>query len=1737
MHNMLEEYYKFLCERLISWARSVEISEGDRYVLSFEDQQQVKSFMDNLSGLDSVTPFKIQQGLAGFSFPVSESKRAVSLVVVSTNNVTPDYLVNLRNQIGRQKGIWEHTALLFVSDRILDSINSGAKDISRQGGPFNLEKLRKNLNGEINGSSSLNDKEKVALKDIIKESFKGENSFTLMDFADAYAIIEKGTLENSDFTQMGYFQDKSLLAYSDDEIGKRLESNRNDFSEVGLLQGFGNTEEKLQGLVSGDKLTHELAGKNWQEVDYGRILIGKDELSRVKKIKISYLSEKLQAENPEFTVWDRAQKNTAAGLRNRQIVVFNNHSKSNIEIKIPFDQLIKLDGLSQSAQKSKNPQIQPSGHSLKCKFILPTRESTFASKVIYKHQGTLRFTFNVLIVPFKSTVLVPIQPIYNLKVRAHNYAIQLPSDIAEFKIGTGQITNTIVASTFSDLKELTVNENECLRVKLNDFELTDDSADNFTILISGHEINFSLIDEGERVVPRSAVYLENYRRQHGTDGHYINKQVAFGSSIFSVYDSQKKFLQSEVDALTNRKLLPLGMTLSTELKQKYKLLFDALQRRQTIMSLVNWDGEIKGLVQSILAQIMMEISQSENHIELSDEVRGIVHIGERIFEGGLRYAPFSPILLGYQLQVENRIHTEILTETMERKLNPVHLVPFLQRDSRDYRAYYDGSSPRWLVYSQNKLAKFSEVSQKIVTERLKDFVKHFGYLFSVNDQSSYNIRAVNIEDEKSLIKSVTDYLIYQISQSKGIANPVALYLVNRNHKKVSPIINEFYALHSRKDYEEFFNDQLKSIKNIAPEQVINLVQKRLNIFYGSDKQIDYHVTLYQFANQLTLGQYEASQLTMNYTIGGLIGGNEYTNVQGSIKSGFGTKGLVSRKDKQLLELSSCWNELIVATAQRHGVMAHGQTLTNNIEELDSSEFQLQFDRSEWVTLLNPEVKLDYFNQMNQDVYVIHYTDYTNSANYESITLTKQVEQYETILSENLPTAIEQHNNSEFLTNIIKSFNVINGEWLLRLVSHQNQSNTVKEKLSILAAYKELLGILKTNDVIWIPLSLEEILRVSGSFVGETRGSTIFSAKSLGAKGSISDDLLFIGLWHQGKDLKVTFLPTEVKAGINSNGVIGKATSQVNKTYSILNEAMFNIHEFKGQFYLDFFMKLFFANVDKLFSNGSMSEGEYRRLQTARKSIVQGQFELDNSLTDDLKNKVIFSLKAKEVNRSLRTTEDYTLVKVPVDDAFRVSGMAIKDVISAIQDGKFGFDRVNLLANKSDSMQTKKHSIKYSFAESDVSSTAAETTASYPTETSFSKNEEESNTAEVDESHKKGLIQETERRTSIGEKYEDEQIIEKQDKGDKVNLKTSKRILLGTLDGSTSKVYWEYGSKQLANRHMLITGKSGQGKTYFMQTLLLEFARHNIDSLVLDYTDSYLPGQLDPILERNVDQIAQHIVMQENLAINPFKFNTYSIGEFRYEEKSENVVARVAEVLDFVFNLGIQQKSRLINIMNEGIKNNQHHYTFSQLREQLVDGKEDMALYGRLQPLLDNDPFTYSNSSFDWSDYFGDQGKINIIQLSRFPASVKNAMIEFVLWDLYDYSQMHMDKHLVYPVFLDEVQNLNFARESPTVKILTEGRKFGWSGIFATQSLGSIKGEADAIFNPAEQIHFLPPESQTRALSKTLSSDSNGQKEFEQELSRLQKGQCIVNGPMQEGEALIKQAKIVNIDSLMDRIAH
>ena len=82
--------------------------------------------------------------------------------------------------------------------------------------------------------------------------------------------------------------------------------------------------------------------------------------------------------------------------------------------------------------------------------------------------------------------------------------------------------------------------------------------------------------------------------------------------------------------------------------------------------------------------------------------------------------------------------------------------------------------------------------------------------------------------------------------------------------------------------------------------------------------------------------------------------------------------------------------------------------------------------------------------------------------------------------------------------------------------------------------------------------------------------------------------------------------------------------------------------------------------------------------------------------------------------------------------------------------------------------------------------------------------------------------------------------------------------------------------------------------------------------------------------------------------------------------------------------------------------------------------------------------------------------------------------ELMLWDAWYYFKKNGSKNNPFVVVLDEAQNLSMKMGSPAEVILREGRKFGWSSWFATQSLKSLSDvEVVNLHQAAYSLYFKP----------------------------------------------------------------
>ncbi|MDU1687714.1 MAG: DUF87 domain-containing protein, partial [Clostridium perfringens] len=251
-----------------------------------------------------------------------------------------------------------------------------------------------------------------------------------------------------------------------------------------------------------------------------------------------------------------------------------------------------------------------------------------------------------------------------------------------------------------------------------------------------------------------------------------------------------------------------------------------------------------------------------------------------------------------------------------------------------------------------------------------------------------------------------------------------------------------------------------------------------------------------------------------------------------------------------------------------------------------------------------------------------------------------------------------------------------------------------------------------------------------------------------------------------------------------------------------------------------------------------------------------------------------------------------------------------------------------------------------------------------------------------------------------------------------------RVLVGKEERTNKNIYWEYGNKDLNNRHLFISGRSGTGKTYCIQCLLYELTKQGVPAIIFDYTDGFREDKLDPIFREFLgERLKQKIVMFEKFDINPFKRQKISISGFTKDEEDIDIARRIAETFKSVYSLGDQQFSNLYTATRNGLEKFGDKMDFSILAQELEElgTKEAKTTLSKIQVFLDTKAFD-NNSEFSWEKLIKSDGDVFIVQLTGYTRDVQTLLTTLILWDIWNYARRFGSEDNPFVVVLDEAQN-------------------------------------------------------------------------------------------------------------------
>ena len=1826
---MSSQFYDYLRSKLVTFFMDHPLVPGDRFLINFDNVEQVNDFYKSLEK-ESTANFEYSYGEGFNSFNTFLIKFGDVELIVANSSVTSDFLVTLRNNVSKLEGDWKNKALLIISEDVKDSINEGMVSLQDEGYPFSLSYISDNLMKDINKSNLSTYDRDVLNVFLNNEDTDSLYKSTLWDFEEVLSIIVKEKIDPEDYKGLNMFYDSSLDTISNSTSRRnRIKKNRELFLQIDDMVNFEDFDSKIEKKFD-KKGIKELHNDNgWETADF-KVLNQSMEEYKNRTGRLNYLESTV---SNDLVYWEKPEKDTIAGRRKRHIIIFNTENLEQVSIKFNFDRKLHRTFLSSSSKKDGSVLSKTLTFNIECDNDSPTFK-----KYIYEHENVVknRFMFNICILNINPTLLSDIQS--NFNIRSRNQQILINQDDGYLKLGEGDCSEVVITEEKSNFN---ISSEKAIEINVEEsIYLDEDNELNFKVNVKNYIISFIIKKFGEKTPPIKATQVWDRKRVNQQDFIREDSKLIQGENGYNISSENfKKVLDIEEAIIVNRALFGSynqdiltveEIVIPDTIKNCYDELFDYYFNKNNIPSLVYLDDDLKRIYKKLMYYYNQEIESIPENENLSlSNKKDLLKLGMIKYNDKLMFSSISPLNIAFQLEAYSQCGSEEIDYNIIESLLPNNLLPFTYHvdDNKLYRPITQditNSVKEWIIYEEASEVSIGTTNifiKKVVNEKLKQFVLHFKYLFKDNSKAPLKVNIINIDNDLEVVKGIFEFIRDRLPDKRktGGVIPVEVHIYNGGGKTS---FDTLFQCKNEDDFKKYFDMDLSS-EGMDSLDILRLVQENINYYMENNSDnISYgyaHISFYKSINSSTNSSVFMNDIETGMSLNGLISVTT-SNPSGSknvlnhedYKTGFGIKH--ADLDLDLIRFAKNLNELAFNNQNRCLNPYRKNFSIVSLPDLRYNEFMDElFDKSHWVTFIEPNFGLDYFSDKS-DLFIIHYSDqYSSSAKYDTITVTNKSNQYMQIIEEFLENSnLDELNFTEkSIYEVIKIFNSINGEWLLHIGLNDS---TEREKLSVVSAIKYVLSIFDHKDIIWVPISMEEILRVAGN-VGLKETNGLFSVKNLIGKreGKYSDDLLLIGLNITNSE--IYYYPVEVKLGLNNSNVIRTAKNQIMGTSNLFKEYLGrNGIFFKNKFYRNFFIQLFISNAKKLLENHIWDDKDFSLIDDFKKDLLNDNYIISSKLESEIGIGAVISFKNNSPSHSVNIEDNICIVELPDSDGYYGIIHSIEHINNLIQGGKTDISPDKLLYSKDlTSLE------EFEFVEDDGVDSGLDDGFEFVEDDSakFIKSTENSNgfesSAEISQSHtldgadepnvrygaegsggtlmfgpngemlgitnspKKdnqmpvGVVDENDDfKNDVGDTSSSDDIeqdsgfindgitskegmdiehsIEKDDFQDEdAKFKSEERIkpiediraLIGTLQNSDEKIYWEYGNSNLGNKHMLIQGKSGQGKTYFIQRILKELSNQNIPSIVIDYTDGFKLNQLEEEFKEDLGKnLKQYVVIRNKFPLNPFKRYMIDLGDGEPFMQDESEVAdRFKSIISSVFpGLGNQQLNVLYESVLSGMRKYGDEMDLVILKHELQNNSSGPAvsLLNNLRGLLDKNPFDIE-SDFDWSILDKRNGNVIIIQLTALQSDIQKIISEFILWDLWSYKTQNGSKDKPFVVVLDESHNLDFGSNSPCGKILQEGRKFGWSAIFATQAVKSLfkPDEIAKLDNVEEKIFFHPTDNSLKSIADTISHDSKTKKEWENKLMSLNKGNCVVYAQIRNklGELESLKPYYVTVDSI------
>ncbi|EAT12955.1 DNA phosphorothioation-dependent restriction protein DptH [Bermanella marisrubri] len=1692
-----KQFEGFLVRHLKDWL-AVRLKPGDRFQFRSTDADNTVRLLSALR--DAADGVVNDEGTELSYLDVNGIKLLIAGHAeeksINEGCYTDNYLAKLRDRV-----VDDQRALIMVHNSSLDTITNSTLDLARSGAIWSVAKIHELLAGLIDNSMANRDTSRCLLDH--QSKMVASDGASIFGYRSLYESMTDGDLR---FEELGLFDDPHLTdswggattTPNYRQIERRLEDNRKLRSEIEFEIEHYPTELEDRLSQFGGKFVKDnfINSDNWKNRTYDEFIceIQKQKKQALEFVDVYSLNGNLQR---------RSKKETTAGKREQNVLlqVPDEQSTFQIDLKFVGARTEKSEFEIQPKKVEKLLELNHKPHGTNTTFTISgamTQEPLFFSVRIKRELSSEQFKFQFLLLPDGKFCFDDIINKYLVKATGRGApSLVIQSDIQLLVMNPGLESSL----TLKDNDEV-IDVNE---VGTLDYQQIYDESDEVRFVLKNGATELPVQVEGESakeslILP---LLMDTSRARHMFNDEYygVYKEskgtvVVENQEVMQLFlrkqllDAEWEFVASDLicwDATKERGLPAAELKDFPELQSLYQSYLEFLahfksDNRRTLPSLEGWGPSLVKLAKSYVDKYLSYLESVELGKTLSPATKLVMKLGTASIrdteDNRVKdyLTPFHPLILAYYLYLIDSIQKDgedlsfrKLPEVTLKRLTARGLIPHLFDEKQQYsytQTVHENAF--WLEIVPREDSNFEYVS-KLVRHKIEEFTETFSRLFDTESSAPVLINSVNNAENRELFRGLLAYYMEHLEEGRYIH--VNLY----DDVEIETEFDLFSEMATYDDIKDRYDlDKGKAKRNT--DTIVDVLRTRLTFskFLNgkTDEQAYAHLTFFKNNQVVDVRNNNIDKHLSGVACGGLLNGESSRSENEAYFTAFGLRG-VDYADKPHLKIArlfgAMWRPSKLSSDSYQEYSAISLAVSDSVKKL----LNKSYDSSVWVTIVDPKVTLKFFSESDH-VILIHYSDqYTSSAGYDAITVTKQSKLYRSVLGASGES-------------LIREFNAFNGEWLLQMVNDPQKEKLGKE--GVIASYKAVSAMLCKSDICWVPLSVAEMIRVAGN-TGLAMSDSDFSRHNLGIKqGAISDDVLFAGF----KDGKLYLLPVESKAGARPNFDKARKQARELKTYM---EDLLGQANLAGRLYRGLFVRQVLLQVDKYRLYEVFSDEYFDTLLSAREVWLEGDFTI-GELQDYPTAIVIAHLNTEACYKESYEEIDGCLqAEIPLVKLDSLINTPIKELTKEVLAGRV------LNIDEKYFLNSKKNVVK---------SEVVANSDGNPTE-----------------------INENETNKSVESSVDEFSLKE-------CNQLSDARVLLGIDQASGKKIYWEYGHPELANRHMIVFGRSGQGKTYCIQGLLMELAKVRVKSLIIDYTNGFLPNHLEPEFNEFAKPRSSYLA-QAPLAISPFRKQSQDFGGVELEEKDHIIASRIASVFNLVYStIGEQQFATLTNVIERGVARHGASYNFSSMLDDLYEeGKTGESLANKLSTMVKSNLFDEKESK-NWDDIFNAQEcAVNVIQLASFSKDIMQLATEFILWDLYAYACANGSKNIPLPIVLDEVQNLDHRLESPLGKMLTEGRKYGVSLILATQTLSMLsKEEQDRIFQAAHKLFFAPAETEVNTYAKLLeqSVPNTDRKMWIKRLSELKKGECISVGLWSDEHGKVKHsAKLVKVSSMNERL--